>query len=351
MQELLHMNNAVGWDKIMNNDLTVGKSEKVLWRFCLPLFGSIIFQQLYNIADSLVAGKFIGENALAAVGNSYEITLIFIAFAFGCNIGGSVVVAQFFGAKPVTYGLREENNYQIDPAEIARLITPQTKMLILNTPGNPTGTVQTRETLEALAALAEKNDLIVVSDEIYEKLVYGGAEHVSFASLPGMRERTITLNGFSKCYSMTGWRLGYAAAPKEFIQAMVRVHQYINTCAPSFVQEAGITALEQGEAEIERMRLEYERRRDYAVRAINAIDGLSCVVPNGAFYIFVNIRRLGMTSREAADYLLDTAHVATVPGSAFGANGEGYLRLSYACAFDRIVEAMARIEKALAARG
>ena len=260
-------------------------------------------------------------------------------------------VPQFFGAKPVTYGLREENNYQIDPAEIARLITPQTKMLILNTPGNPTGTVQTRETLEALAALAEKNDLIVVSDEIYEKLVYGGAEHVSFASLPGMRERTITLNGFSKCYSMTGWRLGYAAAPKEFIQAMVRVHQYINTCAPSFVQEAGITALEQGEAEIERMRLEYERRRDYAVRAINAIDGLSCVVPNGAFYIFVNIRPLGMTSREAADYLLDTAHVATVPGSAFGAHGEGYLRLSYACAFDRIVEAMARIEKALAARG
>ena len=259
-------------------------------------------------------------------------------------------VPHFFGAKPVTYGLREENNYQIDPAEIESLITERTKMLILNTPGNPTGTVQTRRTLEALAKLAEKNDLIVVSDEIYEKLVYGGAEHVSFASLPGMRERTVTLNGFSKCYSMTGWRLGYAAAPVEFIQGMVRVHQYINTCAPSFVQEAGITALEQGEPEVERMRLEYERRRDCAVQAINSIEGLSCLAPTGAFYLFVNIKALGMSSREAADYLLETAHVATVPGSAFGENGEGYLRLSYACAYERIVEAMERIRKALAAR-
>ena len=194
----------------------------------------------------------------------------------------------------------------------------------------------------------EQHNLIVVSDEIYEKLVYGGAKHVSFASLPGMKERTITLNGFSKCYSMTGWRLGYVAAPVEFIQAMVRVHQYINTCASSFVQEAAITALEKGEPDVQRMVAEYQRRRDYAVSAINSIDGISCKNPEGAFYIFVNIKALGRSSSEVADYLLDHAHIATVPGSAFGPSGEGYIRLSYACSYERIVEAMERLKKAVA---
>ena len=207
---------------------------------------------------------------------------------------------NFFGAKPVTYQLREENDYQLDLAEIESLITPRTKMLVMNTPSNPTGAVQSRETLEKLAKIVEKHNLIVVSDEIYEKLVYGGAKHVSFASLPGMKARTITLNGFSKCYSMTGWRLGYAAAPVEFIQAMVRVHQYINTCASSFVQEAGVTALEKGEPDVQRMVAEYQRRRDYAVSAINSIEGISCKNPEGAFYIFVNIKSLGRSSREVA---------------------------------------------------
>ena len=257
-------------------------------------------------------------------------------------------VPNFFGAKPVTYRLREENDYQLDLDEIESLITPKTKMLVMNTPSNPTGAVQSRETLEKLAKIVEQHNLIVVSDEIYEKLVYGGAKHVSFASLPGMKERTITLNGFSKCYSMTGWRLGYVAAPVEFIQAMVRVHQYINTCASSFVQEAASTALPKGEPDVQRMVAESQRRRDYAVSAINSIDGISCKNPEGAFYIFVNIKALGRSSSEVADYLLDHAHIATVPGSAFGPSGEGYIRLSYACSYERIVEAMERLKKAVA---
>lgn len=257
-------------------------------------------------------------------------------------------VPHFFGAVPVSYALKEENDYQIDLDQIESLITPKTKMLVINTPGNPTGVVQSYETLEKLADIAKKHNLIVVSDEIYEKLVYDGAKHVSIAALPGMKERTITLNGFSKCYSMTGWRLGYAAAPVEFIKAMVRVHAYINTCAPSFVQEAGITALEKAEPDVQEMVKEYQRRRDYAVSAINAIDGLSCKTPGGAFYIFVNIKALGKTSAEMADYLLDHAKIAAVPGSAFGPEGEGYIRLSYACSYERIVEAMERLKKAVA---
>ena len=257
-------------------------------------------------------------------------------------------VPHFFGAVPVSYALKEENDYQIDLDQIESLITPKTKMLVINTPGNPTGVVQSYETLEKLADIAKKHNLIVVSDEIYEKLVYDGAKHVSIAALPGMKERTITLNGFSKCYSMTGWRLGYVAAPVEFIKAMVRVHAYINTCAPSFVQEAGITALEKAEPDVQEMVKEYQRRRDYAVNAINAIPGLHCECPKGAFYIFINCKSLGRSSAEVADYILEHAKVAAVPGSAFGPEGEGYIRLSYACSYERIVEAMERIKKAIA---
>lgn len=255
-------------------------------------------------------------------------------------------VPEFFGAVPVTYNLKEENNYQIDMEELEDKITDRTKMMVINTPGNPTGTVQSRETLEKLAAIAKKHDLIVVADEIYEKLIYGGVKHVSIASLPGMKERTITLNGFSKCYSMTGWRLGYAAAPVDFISGMVRVHQYVNTCAASFVQDAGVVALREAEPDIQKMVKEYERRRDCAVKALNAMDGVSCRTPEGAFYIFVNVKSFGKTSKEISDYLLDHAKVATVPGTAFGSMGEGYIRLSYACSYERIVEAMKRIEAA-----
>ena len=256
-------------------------------------------------------------------------------------------VPNFFGGTPVSYCLREERDYQIDPDQIEKLITPRTRMLVINSPGNPTGAVQTVDTLKAVAEIAQKYDLLVISDEIYEKLVYGKAKHVSIASLPGMKERTITLNGFSKCYSMTGWRLGYIAAPKELLSVLVRAHMYAITCASSFVQEAGITALEKAEPDVQAMVTEYERRRDYAVKTINSIPGLSCREPGGAFYLFLNVKALNRPDAEIAAYFLEEAHVATVPGSTFGPGGEGYIRISYACAYDRIVEGLERIRKAV----
>lgn len=252
------------------------------------------------------------------------------------------------GAKPVTYSLREENDYQIDFAELEEKLTDKTKMIVIVNPSNPTGGVFSRDTLEKLSKIAVKYDLLVVADEIYSQLVYDGVNHTSIASLPGMKERTITLGGFSKAYSMTGWRLGYMCAPKKVIQACVRVHQYTVTCAPSFVQEAGITALRDCAEDVEIMRKEYQRRKDYMVKALNEIEGISCNNPQGAFYIFVNFKSLGMPSMEVAEYLLDSAKIALVPGAAFGSEGEGYLRVSYACSYEDLQEACVRIKKAVA---
>ena len=326
--------------------------------------GHVFYTSNYGIPAlrEAIAEKLTKENGVAYAPEEILVTIgvgegTYAAVAAFCNPGEEILVPNpvwlnyihvpnFFGAVPVAYDLKEERDYQIDVEELESKITDKTRMLVINTPGNPTGAVQTRETLEQLADLAKRHDLIVVSDEIYEKLVYGDTKHVSIASLPGMKERTITLNGFSKCYSMTGWRLGYAAAPVSMIQGMGRVHQYINTCASSFVQEAGVVALKKAEPDVQIMVKEYERRRNYAVKALNAMEGISCRTPGGAFYIFVNVKSLGKTSAEVADYLLDHAHVATVPGSAFGEGGEGYIRLSYATAYDQIVEAMKRMEKA-----
>ena len=258
-------------------------------------------------------------------------------------------VPSSLGAKPVTYHLKEENNYQIDLEELESKITDRTRMIVIVDPSNPTGGVFSRETLERLAEIAVRHDLLVLSDEIYEQLVYDGAEHISIASLPGMKERTITLSGCSKAYSMTGWRPGYMCAPKEIIQACVRVHQYTITCASSFVQEAAVTALKECDEDVEAMRREYQRRKDYVVKALNEIDGISCNNPKGAFYIFVNIKKLGKTSMEMAEYLLETAKVALVPGSAFGNGGEGYLRISYACGYEELTEACDRIKTAVEA--
>lgn len=257
-------------------------------------------------------------------------------------------VPASLGATPVTYSLREENDYQIDFTELESKLTDRTKMIVVVNPSNPTGGVFSRETLEKLSEIAVKHDLLVVADEIYSQLVYDGTKHTSIASLPGMKERTITLGGFSKAYSMTGWRLGYMCAPKEIIQACVRVHQYTITCASSFVQEAAITALRECAEDVETMRQEYQRRKDYMVKALNEIDGISCNNPQGAFYIFVNIKSLEMPSMEVAEYLLDRAKIALVPGSAFGTEGEGYLRISYACSYEELQEACVRIREAVA---
>lgn len=256
-------------------------------------------------------------------------------------------VPTALGAKPVTYSLKEENNFQIDFEELESKITERTKMIVVVDPSNPTGGVFSRETMERLAQICVKHNLIAISDEIYEQLLYDGEKHTSLATLPGMAERTIKLGGFSKAYSMTGWRIGYLCAPKEIISAVVRVHQYTVTCASSFVQDASVTALKECDEDVEIMRQEYQKRKDYLVKELNSIEGISTNHPTGAFYIFVNIKSLGKTSMEMAEYLLEHAKIALVPGSAFGSEGEGYLRISYATSMEQLVEACKRIRKAV----
>lgn len=258
-----------------------------------------------------------------------------------------VNVPWLLGAVPVSYRLREENGWQMDLDEIRGKITKKTKALVLVTPNNPTGSILSEENLLEISRLAQENDFLVVADEVYERLVYDGNTHVSIASLPGMKERTITLNGMSKTYSMTGWRLGYAAAPEKFIAAMNKIHQHNVTCAPSFVQKASIAALREETNEVEAMVEEYQRRRDYAVKAINEVPGLSCQCPEGAFYIFINAKPLGMSSEELAGYLLESAGIALVPGSVFGESGEGYLRMSFANSYENIVEGTKRLADAV----
>ena len=212
-------------------------------------------------------------------------------------------VPNLLGAKAVTYSLKEENGYQMDLDEVRAKITPKTRGIVIVTPNNPTGGVLEEDVLKELAEIAKANDLMVIADEIYERLVYDGAKHVSIASLPGMKERTFTMNGMSKAYAMDGWRLGYVAAPEEYITVMNKFHQHNTTCAPNFVQVAGIAALTEEKNEVREMVKEYQRRRDYAVQAINAIDGISCLCPKGAFYIFINCKQLGKTSAELSQYL------------------------------------------------
>ena len=258
-------------------------------------------------------------------------------------------VPRLLGAVPVSYELKEENGYQLDLEEIRAKITDKTKAMVIGTPNNPTGGVLTEETLRGLAEIAVEKDILVISDEVYERLVYDGERHVSMASLPGMKERTFTMNGLSKAYSMTGWRIGYVAAPEEYITAMNKIHQHNTTCAPSFVQWAAIAALRDEGDEVEKMVREYQRRRDCAVKAINDIPGLSCLCPKGAFYLFINCKALGRPSAELAQYLLEKAKIALVPGDVFGRGGEGYLRMSFANSYETIVEGCRRLAEAAAA--
>ena len=256
-------------------------------------------------------------------------------------------VPNLLGAKAVTYDLKEENGYQMDLNEIRAKITDKTRAVVIITPNNPTGGVLSEDVLSDLAQIVVENDLMVISDEIYERLVYDGAKHVSIASLPGMKERTFTMNGMSKAYAMDGWRLGYVAAPEEYVMAMNKFHQHNTTCAPAFVQAAAMAALTQEGEEVNDMVKEYQRRRDYAVKAINEIEGISCQCPKGAFYIFINCKSLGMTSADLSAYLLENAKIAMVPGDVFGPGGEGYLRMSFANSYENIVEGCANLKKAV----
>ena len=247
------------------------------------------------------------------------------------------------GGVPVAVPAKQENEFRITPAELEEHVTPRTKVLLIGYPNNPTGAIMTREDLLAIADFAQEHDLIVISDEIYGDLTYGGEAHICHSSLPHMQERTLLLNGFSKAYAMTGWRIGYALGAPEIIAAMTKIHQYTMLCAPITAQLAAIEALRHGEKYMKKMVAEYDRRRRLIYEGFMKM-GLNCFEPKGAFYIFPDITSTGYTSEEFAEKLLEAEHVALVPGSAFGDCGEGHVRCSYATSVDKISEALARIE-------
>jgi aminotransferase len=249
----------------------------------------------------------------------------------------------FAGGVPANVCTSAENDFQLLAADVEAAITPLTKALLLGYPNNPTGAVMTRERLLEIAALAEAHDLLVISDEIYDRLVYG-IEHTCFASLPGMQRRTILLGGFSKAYAMTGWRVGYAAAPAEILGAMRKVHQYTIMSAPTTAQFGALEGLIHGEAAVQDMRARYNRRRRLIVDGLNNI-GLACFEPRGAFYAFPSIAATGMTDEEFSERLLAEEKVACVPGSAFGACGAGHVRCSYATAYEKIEQALERMAR------
>lgn len=253
----------------------------------------------------------------------------------------------FATGKPVGVVTTAETEFRLTPEAIENAITPRTKFLILPYPNNPTGGIMEREDLLKIARVVEKHDLLVISDEIYSELTYGGMQHVSFASLPGMRERTITLNGFSKAFAMTGWRVGYACGPKEILTVMLKIHQYAIMCAPRMGQVAALEALRNGRLtdyeDVRKMRESYDRRRRLMVDGFRAM-GLECFEPRGAFYVFPGIQPTGLTSEEFCNRLIREHKVACVPGTAFGACGEGHIRCSYATGIDKLNIALERME-------
>ncbi|MHB1654199.1 MAG: pyridoxal phosphate-dependent aminotransferase [Desulfitobacteriaceae bacterium] len=255
-------------------------------------------------------------------------------------------VIRFCGGKPVPIPLREENEFRMDINELRSLITDKTKMIILNSPQNPTGGMLTKDDIVALANEVMDRAILILSDEIYEKIIYEG-DPFSITSIPGMKEKTIILNGFSKTYSMTGWRLGYGVMNKELAAAISKLVVNNNSCVPGFSQMAGIEALTGPQGATEEMVRQFKIRRDAIVEGLNAISGISCVKPQGAFYVFPNVKKLGIPSSQLAEYLLEEAGVATLGGGAFGMYGEGYLRLSYANSLENIQKALKLIEGAV----
>jgi len=247
------------------------------------------------------------------------------------------------GGTPMLVPTNEENNFVIRATDIEACITKQTKAILVGYPANPTGAVISEKEAGAIAGLAKKYDLLVISDEIYARLIYG-AEHICFPSLPGMRERTILIGGFSKSHAMTGWRIGFVAAERHFIQALTKIHQYTMLCVPTMAQMAAIEALRNGDSEVEKMVQEYNKRRRIMVKRLNEI-GLTCFEPKGAFYAFPSIKATGMSSEEFAEKLLLEEKVAVVPGTAFGACGEGFVRCCYATSLPDIEEALRRMDK------
>ena len=255
-------------------------------------------------------------------------------------------MTRMAGGVPVIIKTKSENEFRLTAEELEAAITPKTKLLILPFPNNPTGAVMRREHLEAIAAVVEKHDILVLSDEIYGELTYGRERHVSFARIKNMKERTVVVNGFSKSYAMTGWRLGYAVGPEPIITQMLKLHQYAIMSAPSTAQYAAVEALKHGDSDIERMREEYDIRRRLIVDGFCRM-GLKCFEPEGAFYVFPSIEISGMGSEEFCEQLIYSQRVAIVPGTAFGECGEGFARVSYSYSLNHIKEALERIEKFL----
>ena len=298
------------------------------------------------------------ENVLVTVGGSEAIDLAIRALV---QPGDEVIIpepcfvcyepiTQLTGGVPVHIATRAEDQFRLTADQLRAAITPKTKLLIFPYPNNPTGAVMSAAEVEEIAAVLRETNVLVLSDEIYSELTYGLDRHVSIASLPGMAERTIVVNGFSKAYAITGWRLGYAVGPEPVIKVMTKIHQSCIMSAPTTSQYAAITALRQCDDQIEMMRDEYNRRRRYVVKALNEM-GLTCFEPRGAFYVFPSIQISGLTSSEFCEQLLREKEVAIIPGSAFGASGEGYARISYAYSVDHLQTAMKRIREFLKEHG
>ncbi len=290
------------------------------------------------------------KEALITVGGSEGIDLAFRAML---DPGDEVIIpepcyvsyvpcVELAGGVPVTIALKNENQFRLTPEELLDAITDKTKILILAYPSNPTGAIMTKEDLEPIAKICQEKDIFVISDEIYSELTYGDAQHCTIGSLPGMKERTIIINGFSKAYAMTGWRLGYALAPQVIAEQMTKVHQFAIMCAPTTSQYAAISAIKEGDKDIERMKTSYDQRRHFLMKTFEEM-GLPCFEPLGAFYMFPCIKEFGMTSDEFATKLLQEEELAVVPGTAFGDCGEGFLRISYAYSIDELREAMKRL--------
>jgi len=258
-------------------------------------------------------------------------------------------VINFVGAKAVPIPLKEEKDFRLDISELAGLITDRTKLIIINSPQNPTGGVLTEDDLSQIAELVKKHDIYVLSDEIYSEILYDGEKHHSISKVPGMKERTIILDGFSKTFAMTGWRLGYGVMPAELAEQITKLMINSNSCNAGFTQKAGVEALTGPWDDVRGMVAEFTRRRDVIVEGLNKIPGISCRKPKGAFYVFPNITGTGKDSKFLESYLLEEAGVAVLSGTAFGKYGEGYLRLSYANSLENIKEALSRIDKAIRA--
>ena len=289
------------------------------------------------------------KGVLVTVGGSEAIDIGLRALV---NPGDEVIIPQpsyvsyepcavLAGAKPVIINLKAENEFRLTPEELKNAVTDKTKVLILPFPNNPTGAIMARKDLEGIAKIIIENDIYVMSDEIYAELTYSG-EHVSIASLEGMKERTILINGFSKAYAMTGWRLGYACAPENIIKQMTKIHQFAIMCAPTTSQYAAVAALKNGDEDVKEMRQAYNQRRRFLINAFKEM-GLKCFEPFGAFYVFPCIKEFGMTSEEFATKFLEEEKVAVVPGTAFGESGEGFVRISYAYSLENLQIAIERL--------